>query len=245
MTRDVVVAASYALAPGADGRVLGFDPVAAGVPRKHLKTMTRAVQLGLAAARAAIAAWPAWADVPPLRRGMYVAASPQSGEADDLAPALSAMGGAHDLGVFAAQAVPLIPPLWLVKGLSNNVLGYASAHHDIQGDNGNWCDGALGGAVALHQAVWAVAEGRVDVAVVGGSDALVGAEAIVGGPCGEGAAFFVLVPGSAVGRAVRVVGPPQEPPPGDRALGAATVPLGFAAALGVSAPFRLAGLAVD
>jgi hypothetical protein len=157
--------------------------------------MTRAVQLGVAAVYAVLEDWPTWRAVPPDRRGLYVGASPQSGDAEDLVPALEAVGHPFSLAGFADRGVPLIPPLWLVKGLSNNILGYASAQFDFQGDNGNWCDGRLGGAVALCNAVHAVACGRVDLAVAGGADALVGAESILGVPCGEGAAFLVLVAG--------------------------------------------------
>ncbi len=210
--------------PGVAGPVPGFDPVAAGLPRKHLKTMTRAVQLGFAAVSRALAAYPQWAQVPPPRRGLYVGASPQSGDPEDLAAALGAMS-APTVGAFAADAVPLIPPLWLVKGLSNNVLGYASAHHDLQGDNGNWCDGALGGAVALCAAVHAVAEGRVDLAIAGGAESLLDADRVLGRPGGEGAAFFVLVAGSEgvpVRAGVPVVDVEEE---GLGELGAASIPV--------------------
>ncbi len=213
------------------GPVPGLQPAQHGVPRKHLKTMTRAVQLGVAAVYAALEDWPTWRAVPPERRGLYVGASPQSGDAEDMAPALEAMGTPFSLPAFAERAVPLIPPLWLVKGLSNNILGYASAQFDFQGDNGNWCDGRLGGAVALCNAVHAVAEGRVDLAVAGGADALIGAEALVGGPCSEGAAFLVLVAGE-VGKFVVEAGVPSidgmETSLGE--LGAAAVPVGVARA---------------
>ncbi len=126
------------------------------------------------------------------------------------------------------RGVSLIPPLWLVKGLSNNVLGYASAQHDLRGDNGNWCDGQLGGAIALAQAVHAIAEGRVDLAIAGGADALLGAESVVGGPCAEGAAFIVLVAGER-GDAVVTAGIPSEDgvEEGFGALGAAAVPVAW------------------
>lgn len=228
--------------PGRPGAVPGFDPVAAGLPRKHLKTMTRAVQLGFAAVSAALAAWPAWAEVPAPRRGLYVGASPQSGDPEDLAAALGAMS-TPTVGAFAREAVPLIPPLWLVKGLSNNVLGYASAHHDLQGDNGNWCDGPLGGSVALCAAVHAVAEGRVDLAVAGGAESLLGAESVIGRPGGEGAAFVVLVPGDA-GTPVTAGAPSLEGAEaafGD--LGAAAVPVGFVRRwLAGSRAFRCGGV---
>lgn len=238
MNRPVSLVAASLFCPAGTGvagcgsavgdRVPNFDAIAHGVPRKHLKTMTRAVQLGVAAVYAALEGWPTWRTVPPERRGLFVGASPQSGDPEDLAPALAAVGPDFDLRTFAEKGVPLIPPLWLVKGLSNNVLGYASAQFDVQGDNGNWCDGRLGGAVALCQAVHAVAEGRVDLAVAGGADALVGAEAVVGGRCGEGAAFVVLVAGEE-GRARVTASLPSEDGAEEAfgELGAAAVPVGL------------------
>jgi hypothetical protein len=214
---------------GDPGLVPGFAPHVHGVPRKHLKTMTRAVQLGCAAVYAALEDWPTWRAVPADRRGLYVGASPQQGDAEDIEPALAAAGTPFTLGGFAERGVPLIPPLWLVKGLSNNILGYASAQFDFQGDNGNWCDGRLGGSIALTNAVHAVAEGRVDLAVAGGADALVGAEALLGAPCGEGAAFLVLVAGE-VGKTRVAAGLPSvdgaESNLGE--LGAAAVPVALA-----------------
>lgn len=214
---------------GDPGEVPGLQPAQHGVPRKHLKTMTRAVQLGVAAVYAALEDWPTWRAVPADRRGLYVGASPQSGDAEDLAPALDATGAPFSLAGFAERGVPLIPPLWLVKGLSNNILGYASAQFDFQGDNGNWCDGRLGGAIAVCNAVHAVAEGRVDLAVAGGADCLLGAETLVGGPCSEGAAFLVIVPGE-IGKFSIGAGMPtldgMETALGE--LGAAAVPVALA-----------------
>lgn len=237
MTRPVCIVAASLYCPagigpegtgaGVPGPVPGFDPLRHGLPRKHLKTMTRAVQLGVAAVSSALHGWPAWAGIPPERRGLYVGASPQSGDAEDLAPALEAIGRPGTLGGFAERGIPLIPPLWLVKGLSNNVLGYASAQHDLQGDNGNWCDGRLGGAVALTQAAHAVAEGRVDLAVAGGADALTGVDRLLGRPGGEGAAFVVLVAGEE-GCPVRAGVPVDDAPDeGLGELGAAAVPVAW------------------
>lgn len=222
--------------PGPDGRIAGFDPLAAGVPRKHLKTMTRAVQLGVAAVQRALAGVDL-AAVPPERRGLYVGASPQAGDAEDIEPAVLASGGTLD--GFVERGIPLIPPLWLVKGLSNNILGYASAQHDLRGDNGNWCDGRRSGSVAIGMAAAAVADGIVDLAIAGGADCLIGAEGVVGGPCAEGAAFFVLVPGEGEWR-IEAAAPTEEGSDATAGeLGAAAIPvtlaLAFAAGREISA----------
>lgn len=241
--RDVFLLHGFAIASPAPGvPAEGFDPIASGVPRKHIKTMTRAVQLGVAAVHRALQGAPGWAEIAPERRGLYVGASPQSGDAEDIVPAVTATGPEWDPAGFAERGIPLIPPLWLVKGLSNNVLGYASAQHDFRGDNGNWCDGRLGGAVALCAAVHAIAEGRVDLAVAGGSDAFVGADAVLGQPGGEAAAFVVLAAAGA-GRLVRASVPTVAGGIEDLGeLGAATVPLAFVRAWAAGGPAAVGGL---
>jgi 3-oxoacyl-(acyl-carrier-protein) synthase len=185
---------------GRPGPVPGFRARAYIQDRKSLKLMTRSVQLGVSAVNIALGEAAGWEDVPAARRGIFVGASPQPGDPDALRPALEAAqdaDGRFDLGAFAVEGIPLIHPLWLVRGLSNNVIGFASAFNDLQGVNANWCDGVAGGWTALLEGVRAVAEGRAELAVAGGADALVEAETLLAGrPCGDGAAFLVLVPGT-------------------------------------------------
>ena len=149
---------------------------------------------------------------------MYVGASPQAGDERDLEPALreASEDGVFSLGRFAREGIAMIHPLWLVRGLSNNVLGFASAIHDVQGVNASYCDGALGGWTALVEGARAIAEGRADWVLAGGSDALAGAEAVLGHPGGDGAAFVVMVPGDG----------PMQPMGGPDGLGAAVAHLG-------------------
>lgn len=184
---------------GRPGEVPGFRARAYVEDRKSLKLMSQAVQLGVSAARICLSdagGEGILEGFPPERRGMYVGATPQTGEADDLTPALEAGStedGSFDLQRFASRGVRLIHPLWLVKGLSNNVLGFASAIHDLQGTNASYCDGEEGGWTALAEGAQAVAEGRADLVLAGASDALVGADPLLGGRrCGEGAAFLLF-----------------------------------------------------
>ncbi len=223
---------------GRRGEVPGFRPRAYIADRKSLKLMSQAVKLGVSAARLAVTdagGDELLATVPPVRRGMVVGASPQVGEAHDLRPALQAAtgdDGGFDLQRFARDGVRLIHPLWLVKGLSNNVLGFASAIHDLQGPNACYCDAVDGGWTALCEGAAAVGEGRADLVLAGGADALVDAEPLLGGRrCGEGAAFFVLQPaGVAAGvpwdPAIRALLDPAEHDLGF--LGAATWPVALA-----------------
>jgi len=184
------------LSGGGPGKVPGFRARSWIKDRKSLKLMGRSVQLGVAAVKAALDGVPEWEAVAPERRAIFVGASPQLGDPDDLSYALKAASpdGEFDLRAFAEKGIDLIHPLWLVRGLSNNVIGFASAFHNLQGVNANYCDGRLGGWNALTEGVEAIAEGRADLVVAGGADAFVGAEALLGVPCGEAAAFVVLRP---------------------------------------------------
>jgi hypothetical protein len=190
---------------GRPGVVPGFRPQAYITDRKSLKLMTRSVQLGVSAIRLALAGPTGWEAVPAPRRGLYVGATPQAGEPDDLRPALDIAWTEQgfDLSVFGEKGIPLIHPLWLVRGLSNNVLGFGSAAWDFQGTNMSYCDGDDGGWNAILEGAWALVEGRADLVVAGASDALTLAEPLLGGRrCGEGAAFVTLRRAEGLGRVI-------------------------------------------
>lgn len=142
--------------------------------RKNLKLMSPAVQYGIAAVKRA------WreagldqAQLDPERVGLFVGAGTAIGNGADLVDALSrgfGEGEHFDLEAFARDGVPRINPLWLLKGLSNNVLGFASADLDARGVNQNYCNSAAGGLQAIGEAAWSIAEGLADVVVAGGAD---------------------------------------------------------------------------
>jgi len=183
---------------GQPGPVPGFRARDYIEDRKSLKLMTTSVRLGVAAIQMALDDDGHTVDTPPGRRGLFVGASPQPGDPDDLGPALRASvdeDGRFDIHRFASDGYPMIHPLWLVRGLSNNIIGFASAIHDLQGVNMNYCDGVDGGWTALLEGARAVAEGRADLVVAGGADAWVVATPLLGRPCSDGAAFMVFRPG--------------------------------------------------
>ena len=105
--------------------------------RKSLKLMTQAVRLGVACIADVVSKVPYWESIPPERRGIYVGASPQVGRHDDLTDAIdvSYQSGEFSLSDFGSKGIDLIHPLWLVRGFSNNVLGFSSAYHNVQGHN--------------------------------------------------------------------------------------------------------------
>ncbi|HVO30160.1 MAG TPA: beta-ketoacyl synthase N-terminal-like domain-containing protein, partial [bacterium] len=100
----------------------------------------------------------------------------------DLIPAIEASvraDGTFDLVKFGREGLGMINPLWLLRGLSNNVLGFGSARLDAQGWNTNLSTSGAAGLMAIGDAAVAIASGRADVVIAGGYDANVSPEAIV------------------------------------------------------------------
>lgn len=144
--------------------------------RKNLKLMSSATRYGLAAVkRADLAAQLRGPGLDPERLGMFVGAGTSLGRTEDLVPALKASfkDGAFDPAVFGTEGMTLINPLWLLKGLSNNVLGFATADLDARGANQNYCNSAVGGLQAIGEGAWVLAEGIADAVLAGGADATV------------------------------------------------------------------------
>jgi hypothetical protein len=225
---------------GRPGEVPDFRPRAYVDNRKNLKLMSRAVRLGVSAVRLALSDTEGWEEIPPGRRGMFVGSTPGGGELGDLLPALEIAAderGGLDLARFGRDGYRLIHPLWLVKGLSNNVLGFASATHDLQGTNANYCDNDHSGVLAITEGWWAVAEGRAELVVAGAADSWVAfAEALAGRDPGEGAAFLVLRAARPGDRWVAELAAAGDLAPPDEErdlgyLGAAAGPVGLARAL--------------
>jgi hypothetical protein len=176
------------------GKIDSFKARKMIADRKNIKLMTRAVQLGVACISDAVSKVPHWSKIPPERRGIFVGASPQVGNENDLQYAIdhSYQSGEFSLQDFGAGGIGKIHPLWLIRGLTNNVLGFSSAHHNIQGCNMNYAMGEHGGWNAILEALYALKDNRVDIVVAGASDDLTGATKILDGPCSEGAAFLIF-----------------------------------------------------
>lgn len=188
--------------------------------RKNLKLMSRAVQFGMGALKRAFdAAGLEVGAIPPERLGLFVGAGTAVGRTEDLVPAIerSFSPAGFDPTIFGDVGMHAINPLWLLKGLSNNVLGFGTADLDARGINQNYCNSGVGGLQAIGEAAWALVEGKADVLIAGASDSALnvlhftgfgrlraltsrmGSDAVRpfdaahdGFAPGEGAAFFVL-----------------------------------------------------
>jgi hypothetical protein len=170
--------------------------------RKALKLMTRPVQFGVAAA---LEAWPEALETGPVeRRGMYVGSAVAIDEDWTFRDPINAaiVDGVFDMVRFAGPGHDVLNPLWLVRGLSNNVLAFTALFRNIQGPNDNFEAGEAGPLIALATATEAIRSGRADVALAGGSDSLCAVEHLFhhhrhGDDLipGEAAAFVRLEPG--------------------------------------------------
>ena len=214
--------------PPCTGAVPNFKARSMVPDRKSLKPMTQAVRLGVAAIASAVTQCPDWEGVDPVRRGMYVGASPQVGRHDDLTDAINVAfeSGEFSLQDFGEKGISQIHPLWLVRGLSNNVLGFSSAYHDAQGHNMSYAMDAAGGWNAILEGAQALVEGRVDIVIVGGSDDLTAATDVLGEAGSAAAAFFVLKRSTSTMVLDKNVYEELAKPFG--LLGAATIPVGMA-----------------
>jgi len=178
--------------------------------RKSIKIMFPRVQFGIGAA---LEAWDrdGWTEktsaVPSERRAMYVGCGLTVDEdwtfSDPIDAAIS--DGHFDTARFAREGQPLLNPLWLVKGLSNNVLAFVARYRAITGPNDNFMGGATGALQALGAAAGAIADGRADRALAGSSDSLVTVEdclafaaqgLLPGLVPSQGAGFALLEPGA-------------------------------------------------
>lgn len=164
-------------------RCLGA-PVAGFVPRAHidaksLRLMAPAVAFGTAAAALAITDAGVRLDAfDPVRTGAFVGSRGHSSDRADLQPAVrkSCDNGVFRLDRFGSEGLPLVNPLWLLKGLANNVLYFVSLRHNLQGMNNNISMGGVAATMAIGEAWEAIRHGQVDVAIAGGYDSALDAD---------------------------------------------------------------------
>ena len=145
--------------------------------RKNLKLMSRSVRLGMGAIRLAVDDYQLDETQPvdPDRFGVVVGAGIALGQSRDLVAGIkqSFVDDEFCSARFGEVGMRAINPLWLLKGLSNNVLGFATAELDARGFNQNYCNSGISGLQAIGEAFWALRERRADLLVAGGSDGTV------------------------------------------------------------------------
>jgi len=152
--------------------VSGFSP-RDYIDPKWLRLMAPAVAFGVAAAE--LAARDSGLDFPsldPVRLGAFVGSRGHSSDRNDLLPAvnLATEDGRLRLDRYGADGLPRVHPMWLLKGLANNVLYFVSLKYNAQGMNNNVSMGGVASTIAIGEAFEAIRHGAVDVAFAGGYD---------------------------------------------------------------------------
>lgn len=160
------------------GAVDDTEHAVAPADRKHLKRLTRASRLGVFAADLAVAdAGPVFRAAAAPRRGIYVGSNENEDEQNYLerfAPVLASArrhDGSLDYARLGYAALHRAKPDFLLSGLPNAALCQITIRHEICGANSTLVDGSAMGLCAVGRAFRAVRDGRVDVAVCGGTDA--------------------------------------------------------------------------
>ncbi len=151
--------------------------------RKSLKLMTRPVRLGVSAASQAFAmAGLEEGSYDPEKLGIFVGAGQAFADQREIQSALEMArdGDALDMVQFGAKGLDMIHPLWLLRGLSNNVLGFVSLDFNAQGINNNFANSGVSGAQAIIAAADAIREGRIEMSFAGSYDTALASECMVG-----------------------------------------------------------------
>jgi 3-oxoacyl-[acyl-carrier-protein] synthase II len=150
----------------------GFN-VREHVDPKSLRLMAPAVAFGVAAAQmAATDSGLSFESLEPVRLGAFVGSRGHSSDRQDLMAAVqrATPNGEFSLARFGAEGLPLVHPMWLLKGLANNVLYFLSLKFNAQGMNNNISMGGVAGTMAIGEAFHTIQRGYVDVALAGGYD---------------------------------------------------------------------------
>lgn len=174
---------AHAVGCGTGARIQGFRARKFIENRKSLKLMTRPVQLGVSAARMAYESAGLSPDsIDAERLGIFVGAGQAFADRKELTYALDHCreGDDVDMVKFGDEGLGMIHPLWLLRGLSNNVLGFVSLEYQAQGINNNYANSGISGTQAIVAAFDAIAEGFADAAFAGGYDTQLNEECLVG-----------------------------------------------------------------
>jgi 3-oxoacyl-[acyl-carrier-protein] synthase II len=158
--------------------VKDFQP-GAHIDPKSLRLMSPAVTFGVAAAQLAAAdSGLAFDRLDPHRLGAFVGSRGHSSDRHDLMPAVrrAASDGTFRLDRFGAEGLPLVHPMWLLKGLANNVLYFVSVKYNAQGMNNNISMGGVAGTMAIGEAFRTIQRGYLDAAFAGGYDSSLDAD---------------------------------------------------------------------
>lgn len=160
------------------GAVVDFSP-AEYVDAKASRLMSPAVMFGVAAAKLAVddaGLAPQTGD--PTRIGAFVGSRGHSSDRRDLmnAVTIASQDGSFRFDRFGKDGLGLVHPMWLLKGLANNVLYFVSLKYNLQGMNNNISMGGVAATLGIGEAFRTIQHGQLDTALAGGYDSALDAE---------------------------------------------------------------------
>ncbi|HEX6985511.1 MAG TPA: beta-ketoacyl-[acyl-carrier-protein] synthase family protein, partial [Planctomycetaceae bacterium] len=148
-----------------------FDPLRYLPEKKHLKVMSRDIQLGVAAAALAMAdADLERDDVDPDRLGVVYGAGRISTTPQELAEAVrvcSADGAGFETARWGEDAMGRIAPLWLLRQLPNMPACHVSIEYNARGPNNTITSRDSSAILALNEAIGCIERGAADAMIVG------------------------------------------------------------------------------
>lgn len=144
--------------------------------RKAIKVMSWDVQLGVAAAMAAVEDAGIITEtgrVDPTRLGTSFGCGHIASNVDEMGEAFAAavIDGRFDVRTFGTEAMRTFFPLWLLKYLPNMPACHVSIFCDTQGPNNSITSGDCASTQALGEARRVIERGAADVMIAGGVDA--------------------------------------------------------------------------
>jgi 3-oxoacyl-[acyl-carrier-protein] synthase II len=143
--------------------------------RKGLRVMARTIQLAVAAAQRALDHGKVNKErLDPTRFGVAFGSGMIATELDELGEAALAstncVPGRVDLEKWGEQAIPTIPPLWMLKYLPNMLACHVSILHNAQGPNNTITQNDVAGLLALGEAYRILCRDDADFFLVGGAE---------------------------------------------------------------------------
>jgi 3-oxoacyl-[acyl-carrier-protein] synthase II len=159
------------------GQVVGFDArnYIDKKERKNLKSMSRSIQLAVAAAQLALDdSGVDKARLDPTRFGVDFGAGLIATDLEELADAAWVSGncqpGVVDLEKWGEQGLRCIQPLWMLKYLPNMLASHVSILHNAQGPNNTITENDVASLLALGEAYRIVGRDQADFMLAGGAD---------------------------------------------------------------------------
>lgn len=143
--------------------------------RKSLNAMARPVQLGVVVSQFAMQNMGlAKGAIPPERFGIEFASVIGATDLNDLARmsklCTTGLGHAVDMEKYGRDAVPEMPPMWMLKYLPNMPACHVTILYDIQGPSNTLIPNDAAGVEAIGEALRILRRGAADFMLVGGCE---------------------------------------------------------------------------